>query len=404
MRVIFVNRFFHPDHSATSQLASDLVFELAARGMSVLVITGRQRYDDAAAALPRVEEVRGVNILRVRTPTFGRGNLGGRALDYLGFYLGSMWRVLRVARRGDVVVAMTDPPLLGVALWPAAALRGARLVHWLQDLFPEVAERLGVRAVKPIAGMLRALRNAALRRGRATVVIGDVMGQLVQRECGREPTVISNWALEEDAAGDTTPRRDHPLRRKWGLGNAFVVGYSGNMGRAHQLGGLIEAAALLKDEPGIVFLLVGDGAQRAALERAAQERGLANVQFRPYQLRSALRSSLTLPDIHVVSLDERLEGLIVPSKFVGVIALGKPVLWLGAKGGEVGQLVLQSGAGMVVPAGDAAALAAVIRAVAREPARLQTMEGKARSLWQNRFRRADALARWQQLLAGIMAQ
>ncbi len=404
MRVIFVNRFFHPDHSATSQLASDLAFELAARGMSVLVITSRQRYDDAAAALPRAEEVSGVRILRVRTPTFGRSGLAGRALDYLGFYLASAWRVLRVAGRGDVVVAMTDPPLLGVVLWPAAAMRGARLVHWLQDLFPEVAERLGVRAIRPVAGALRALRNAALRRGRATVVIGEEMGSLVERECGRRPIVIPNWALEEGAEGAATARRDHPLRREWGLGAAFIVGYSGNMGRAHQLSALIEAAALLNGEPGIAFLLIGDGAQRAPLERAAQERGLANVQFRPYQPRSALRSSLTLPDIHVVSLDERLEGLIVPSKFVGVIALGKPVLWLGAKGGEVGRLVLQSGAGMVVPAGDPAALAAVIRAVAREPARLQSMEGNARLLWQSRFRRADALARWQQLLAGIMAQ
>jgi colanic acid biosynthesis glycosyl transferase WcaI len=402
MRVVFVNRFFHPDHSATSQLESDLAFELAERGMQVVAITSRQRYDNARAALPRIEEVRGVRILRVHTPTFGRDNLVGRALDYLGFYLGSMWRVLCEARRGDVVVAMTDPPLLGVALWPAAALRGARLVHWLQDLFPEVAERLGVRVIRPVAGILRTLRNAALRRGRAIVVIGDAMARLVERECGVAPTVIPNWALEEE--GGSMARLDHPLRREWGLGNAFIVGYSGNMGRAHQLGSLIEAATLLKDEPGIVFLLIGDGAQRAALERAAQERRLANVQFRPYQPRSALRSSLTLPDIHVVSLDERLEGLIVPSKFVGVIALGKPVLWLGAKGGEVGRLVLQSGAGMVVPAGDAAALAAVILAVAREPARLQSMEGNARSLWQSRFRRADALALWQQLLAGIMAQ
>ena len=398
MRVIFVNRFFHPDHSATSQIVSDLAFELAAGGMEVVAITSRQRYDVAAAALPRVAEVCGVRVLRVRTPTFGRGNLAGRALDYLGFYLASMWRVLRVARRGDVVVAMTDPPLLGVALWPVAALRGARLVHWLQDLFPEVAERLGVRAIRPVAGVLRALRNAALRRGRATVVIGDAMGRLVERECGVAPSVIPNWALEEDVTGDMGSRRDHPLRREWGLGAAFIVGYSGNMGRAHQLDGLIEAAALLGDEPGIVFLLIGDGAQRAALEHAAQERGLANVQFRPYQPRSALRSSLTLPDIHVVSLDERLEGLIVPSKFVGVIALGKPVLWLGAKGGEVGRLVLQSGAGMVVPAGDAAALAAVVRAVARDPARLQSMESNARSLWQSRFRRADAMARWLTLI------
>lgn len=402
MRVVFVNRYFHPDHSATSQIASDLAFALAGRGMEVLAITSRQRYDDPAAGLPRAEAVAGVRILRVRTPTFGRGNLVGRALDYLGFYLGAMWRVLRAARRGDVVVAMTDPPMLGVALRPVAALRGARLVHWLQDLFPEVAERLGVGAIRPVAGLLRWLRNRALRGAAATVVIGDAMAELVRKQCGRDPLVIPNWALEEDEQAAPRSRLDHPLRREWGLGAAFVVGYSGNMGRAHQLMSLIDAATRLKDEPGIVFLFVGDGAQRAALERTAQERGLDNVRFQPYQPRERLRSSLTLPDIHVASLDERLEGLIVPSKFVGVIALGKPVLWLGAKTGEIGSLVLRSGAGMVVPAGDGAAAAAAVRAVARDAGRLDAMARSAHALWRERFRRADALAHWQRLLEGIM--
>src|SRR5882672_3496238 len=152
------------------------------------------------------------------------------------------------------------------------------------------------------------------------------------------------------------------------------------MGRAHQLDCLIEAATLLRDEPTIAFLLVGDGPQRAALERAGRERGLANLQFRPYQPRSALRSSLTLPDVHAVSLNERLEGLMVPSKFVGVIALGKPVLWLGAEDGEVGALLRASQAGIVIPAGNPAALAAAIRALARDPARLQSMAAQAHSL------------------------
>ena len=407
MRVFFVNRFFHPDHSATSQIASDLAFELAARGLQVVAITSRQRYDDAAAALPRTEVVRGVCIVRLRTPIFGRDNLAGRALDYLGFYFGAMWSVLRSVRRGDVVVAMTDPPLLGVALWPAAALRGARLVHWLQDLFPEIAERLGVRAIRPLAPVLRAMRNAVLRRGHATVVIGAAMGRLVERECGRAPTLIPNWALEEEtdsAAKTLTARLDHPLRREWSLGDAFIVGYSGNMGRAHQLDDLIDAATLLKDEQGIAFLLIGEGAQRATLGRAARERRLANLQFRPYQARLMLRTSLTLPDIHVVSLDARLEGLMVPSKFVGVIALGKPVLWLGAETGEVGALLQASQAGIVVPPADAAALAAAIRALARDPARLQSMAAQAHSLWQRQFRRADALTRWERLLAGIMRE
>lgn len=402
MRAIFVNRFFHPDQSATSQLASDLAFALASRGMEVVAITSRQRCGDARAALAREELVGGVRVLRVRTPTFGRAGLAGRALDYAGFYLGSAWRLLRIARRGDVVVAMTDPPLLGAALLVVVRLRGARLVNWLQDLFPEIAEQLGVRAIRAAARPLRWLRNAALRGAVVNVAIGETMARFVELQSGRSLEVIPNWALEE-GGGDALSQVAHPLRAAWGLGDAFIVGYSGNMGRAHELQSLIEAAALLQDQPQIAFVLVGDGAQRLALEQAVSDRDLANVHFRPYQARDGLRLSLTLPDIHFVSLDARLEGLAVPSKFVGVIALGKPVLWMGAADGELGTLVRASAAGVVVPAGDVTALAHAIAELASNAGRVEELAVNASALWQRRFRRVDALDHWHRLLAGIMA-
>ena len=143
MRVVFVNRFCHPDHSATSQILSDLAAGLAAQGVAVTMIASRQRYDDPAAALPRREQWRGVEIQRVWTSRFGRRRLPGRALDYLSFYCSLPWTLWRLLRRGDVVVAMTDPPLVSLLVALVARLRGAVLVNWLQDLFPEVVINLG---------------------------------------------------------------------------------------------------------------------------------------------------------------------------------------------------------------------------------------------------------------------
>ena len=142
MRIIFLNRYFFPDHSATSQMLSELAFYLAESGHSVAVITSRQRYDDAAALLPASERIRGVEVHRVRTTRFGRAHLPGRAADYASFYLTAGWRLWRLARGRDVIVAKTDPPLIAVVAWLIARLRGATLVNWLQDVFPEVAERL----------------------------------------------------------------------------------------------------------------------------------------------------------------------------------------------------------------------------------------------------------------------
>jgi len=402
-RVLLLNRYFFPDHSATSQLATDLTVDFAACGFEVIAITSRQRYDDASAHLAQEQVHARVRIRRVSTTRFGRQNLAGRALDYVSFYLGASVVLWREARRGAVVIAMTDPPLLGVPALVVARLRGARCLNWLQDVFPEVAERLNLLHPRALASILRVFRNWSLRRADTNVVIGNHMAARIAPLCVSPPVVIPNWALEECAELNTTNASSvvaasHPLRATWGLGEAFIVGYSGNMGRAHRLDELIDAASALRSQPGLRFVLIGDGSQRAALEARVQALKLQNVTFQPYQPRERLRESLRLPDIHVVSLDERLEGLIVPSKFVGVIAMGRPVLWIGAAEGEVGSLVRASGCGVSVLPGDAAALTQVLRELSYDHqsggTRLRAMAQQAQTLWRTHFKRRDALDAW----------
>src|SRR5438552_3038149 len=161
-RVVFVNRYFHPDHSATSQMVSDLAFYLASRGWNVGVITSRLSYDDARARLAPRENVRGVDVRRVWSSRFGRAFLPGRAVDYATFYCSAFFAIRR--ERDAIVVALTDPPLISVV----AALASHRIVNWLQDLFPEVANALGIRAPR----FLRRVRDWSLRRARMNVAIG----------------------------------------------------------------------------------------------------------------------------------------------------------------------------------------------------------------------------------------
>ena len=196
-RVLILNRFFHPDHSATSQLATDLASDLAARGFEVVAIASRQRYNDPSARLAPTEVRAGVRIRRVGTTRFGRQNLLGRAFDYLSFYLGASFALWREARPGTAVIAMTDPPLLGVPALLVARLRGARCLNWLQDVFPEVAEGLDLLRSRTLVRLLRAARNWSLRHADAVVAIGDLMAARIAPFCVSQPVVIPNWALEE---------------------------------------------------------------------------------------------------------------------------------------------------------------------------------------------------------------
>ena len=173
-RVIFLNRFFYPDHAPTAELLSDVAFALAERGFEVGVITSRQSYEKADAELPSQERIRGVDVTRVWTSRRGRLRLQGRSVDYLTFHLAAAWHAWRTARRGDIIVAKTDPPLLSVSMALIAKLRGAHLVNWLQDIFPEVAEALKVGGGlgRVASGVLRPLRNWSLRSAGVNVVVG----------------------------------------------------------------------------------------------------------------------------------------------------------------------------------------------------------------------------------------
>jgi len=183
VKIIFINRFFYPDHSATSQLLSDLAFHLASKDKEVHVITSRMRYDAPAVQLPAAENITGVRVLRVATSRVGRTNLPGRAFDYLTCYISAARRLWHLARPGDVVVAKTDPPLTRVTAACVCSLRRAKLINWLQDLFPEVAQVLGVRGFNGWLGrQLVKVRNASLRKAAVNIVIGERMGERVVKE------------------------------------------------------------------------------------------------------------------------------------------------------------------------------------------------------------------------------
>lgn len=400
--IVLLNRYFHPDRSATSQIASDLAFDLARHGRRVVVITSRQRYEDHEETLAEQETVAGVEIRRVWSTRFGRASLRGRSLDYLTFYLAAVLALLLQVRRGDIVIAMTDPPMASVPAWIVCRLRGARLVTWLQDLFPEVGAALGVGMLRGVLGsLLRRLRNASLRGAAANVVIGDLMAARLREEGidTERITVIPNWA--DDSTILPLDHAANPLRRDWNLEGHFVVGYSGNIGRSHDCETLLAAAEILRDEPGIVFLFIGGGYHLATLKARAVTLGSERFRFQPYQERGELVRTLGAADVHWTSLLPGLEGLIVPSKFYGIAAAGRPIVHIGAADGEIARLLAQAGCGLSVSQGDGAALAAVLRALAADRSRCEEMGRRARAMIDGTGAQRLRLLQWSDLIARL---
>lgn len=355
--VLFVNRVYPPSHGATGEMLADVAAGLAANGWKVTVVAG----DCPGVGRDQVTED-GVRVIRVPGLRFDRGSIVRRALAYLSLYP-LLFRAMVRVRDVDVVVTKTDPPLLLFTGGLMSLFRKTPLVHWAQDVYPEIAEELGViRRGGVLASFLRKASTWALGRHGHVVAVGRCMRDLLVKNRGIAPeriTIIPNWPPE------TVRPVEHEVntfRKAHCLDGKFVVMYSGNMGLAHPFEAIVDAAERLAgQDPDVVFLFVGDGPRLPWIRAEADRRGLANVRFLPFQPREALAESLGAADLHLVSMQKGTEGLVVPSKAYGIFAASRPCLFLGPRASEVARLIEENDCGEVLPDTNGAELAATIR-------------------------------------------
>lgn len=400
MRLIILNQFFYPDHSATSQLMTDLAESLVGRGFEVTALCGRGRYNGGERLAPR-EEYRGVRVERAWATSFGKGAAIGRLADYFSFYLGGAWKLLTLPRH-DVVMALTTPPLIGMLALMICRLKGMKLTALVQDIYPDVGVALGTFKEGGFATrVLDRLNRLVLAHADRIIVLGDCMREKVAAKVGGDAEgridVIHNWADGEKIRPLKDGERNNFLRQH-GLSGRFVVEFSGNLGRVNDFDTPLEAARLLKEREDIIFLLIGDGAKAGEIKDYVRRHDLKNVRLLPYQPREALLYSLAAGDAHLVTLAEGLAGLSVPSKTYGILAAGRPVLFIGDPRSDIARLVTEHGCGEVVSSGDAPRLARIVSAWADDSSMPARMGVHARELFLRYFERRHAVEAYSQSL------
>lgn len=340
-----LNRVYLPDEAATGQILAELAERLGRSGWAVTVVTSQ-----TVMSSPLAEEINGVQVKRIKGLPFTRASHLRRAFSYLSLYPALFWRVL-TAGRTDVIIAMTDPPLLLVLGPLLAFLKRAKLVHWAQDLYPEVAETLGVIGHEGLASrFLRWLSTRSLKQYDRIVCIGRCMQDRLHARGIRDSSIaiIPNWADTEKV--QPLVRAENPFRQKTGVNDSPVVMYSGNLGLAHHFDAIIDAAAILAAEhPEVLMLFVGGGPRLPDVKSSVEQRGLQNVRFLPFQPKESLAESLSAADIHLACMQEEMNGLVVPSKVYGILAAGRPCVFLGPSESEVARVVVDFACGSVLP-------------------------------------------------------
>ena len=403
MNIRFINQTFYPDVAATAQQLYDLAAYLTDRGHNVSVITSRSLYGKAGATLPKRETVHGIHIYRVGFSLFGKAGLLLRMLDFALFYLLATLRALTLPK-ADVVVTLTTPPFLGLAGWLISRLRRCRFVYWAMDLYPDVPIACGVLKPRGLAAKLfEWLNRFSLRHAHATVALGRCMQDRIIAK-GIAPAhvaLIPVWADTDEIK--LQPPGQSPYRSEWKLEGKFVVMYSGNLGLGHDADTLFNAALTLKDHPTIRFVFAGGGKRAEALREFIQTHQLTNIIQQPYQPRERLGDLLTCADVHLVSLSEELTGLVVPSKFFGILAAARPVILVGTAQSEIARIITETNCGYIVPNGDVGGLADLVSSLtspAREP-ELAAMGERGRQALDSHYDRRHGCEKWETLLAKV---
>ena len=357
MRVVFFNRSYYPDLGATGQLLAELTQDLVRdHDCEVTVVAGPAPGVAALRGLGAHEAHEGVTIIRAKGTRLAPRGFLGRFVNYVSYFLAATWASFRLPQ-ADVVVALTDPPIIGLVAWMTAKRMGARFVFLCQDVFPEVASLLEDFRSETVNAVLQRVNVFLVRRADRIVALGECMKRRLVEGKSADPekiTVIHNWA---DTSVVTPGKKDNAFSREHGLEDRFVIMHSGNLGLSQNLDMVVEAAAQLASRRDIMFVLVGDGVRRQALMDDVSRRGLDNVLFLPYQPRDRMMESYASADLFIVSLKAGLAGYIVPSKLYGILAAGRAYVAAVEPETEVASIAREYECGAVVAPGDVGGMA-----------------------------------------------
>lgn len=356
--LLFINRVYPPDNGATGRVLQQAAETFVRAGWEVTILATAGGKADAGTTIQN-----GVTVVRVGT-LFSKSSLLARALGY-ALMIPSLLANALILPRADVVVTKTDPPMLLVLGPLLRVLKGSILIHWAQDLYPEVAEEAGVFARGGIvAGLIRTISTLSLKAHHRVVSVGRCMtDRLVRR--GISPSrivLIPNLGMEDDIR--PLPRSGNPFRASHGIPEGtLVVEYSGNLGRVHEFETVLGAARILQDRgEEVLFLIIGAGPSLPGVKERVTALGLRNVRFLPSQPGGILSESLGAGDLHLVTMREGMSGLVVPSKFYGILAAERPCLFVGPPDSEVARVIAEVGCGAVFSNGDADGVAQAISA------------------------------------------
>jgi Glycosyltransferase len=383
MSIVLLNQFFWPDTIATGQLLADVARQLAKK-QNVFVLCGK-----FASASSNDDETVLSDVVIMRTHNFGfsHGTIS-RLASYFSYMAGTVWHGLRL-RKPSSIVTLTTPPLLSIIGSVLSSLHRTKHIIWEMDLYPDIASDLGFIRKHGLTDVISGMAlDWARRRSTAIIVLGEEMkGRLIARGIAETKIhVAENWA-----DGDEITPQPFPT-------GPLVIHYSGNLGLAHEVETISGIISRLRNHRDFRFVFVGGGPHRKSLEQFCRNQAIENVTFRSFCSRSELGESLAEGHLGLVTQLPQTLGSLVPSKIYGIMAAGRPLLYIGPDKSTPARHIEQYSCGWRVDPGDVDGLEKLLIYLAGNRQLLAESGSRGRAAFEQNFTRAIGVSRVQRVL------
>lgn len=401
--ITFFTQLYHPDMTTTAMIMQDIAEDLCSHGFKINVVCAQPTYLSKKKN-PNRENLNNVSIRRVLTFRLDKNRISGRLLNSISCFL-SMLTVLPAYRKSRLLVFNTNPALLPLLGFAARILFGSRYIVLIHDLWPELPAHTGlIQKNGAIYKLIDFLNIHSLKRADSIIVLSKKMKTLVIKKTSlpeHKVHLIPNW---------TDTRRVYPvppahnnLMNQLNLANRKIVMYSGNIGLYQPMEVMIEAANELKDLDDVVFVFTGDGGKKKKIQTMAKKMNLSNVRFFSFQPVERLAESLSMADISLLGIYPDNEGVIMPSKLYGLLAVGKPIISVSAPESEIAETLKEAKAGIQSPIDSPKALADNIRFILNNPETAKTFGQNGRRYFLEHFERKILTKKWKDTLDMILS-
>lgn len=405
LKILVITPHYAPDHGPSAPIFTALCEDLHGLGYDVTVITTFPHYDRIVQAnhhakgLIQEEYLNGVRVLRTYVFTVPKGALWGRLLYHASVNLFSTWASFRI-RKPDIVLA--DAPTLwsGLPLLVKAVFPKVPFIYIVYDIYPDVLTRLGILRNPHLVRLIERVEKFFYDRSSWVSVLSEGFKEnLVSKGVPQDKIAVIPVCVDVEFIRPLP--HENELKKRWGLANKFVVLYAGNIGLSQGLETVLHAANLLSLYPDIVFVLVGEGATKPALQAKAEELGLSNVKFFPFQSPEDVPLVYSLADICLIALKRNIIVESVPSKTYTIMASARPIVATVDRNTEVGSLLEKAECGLCVEPENPEALASTILQLYKDDALRRDMGERGREYVITYYPRQFAAKQYHTLIQGL---